>query len=180
MGKWLAVVVLWLALALVAGNVLAQLVENPGNGHFYSIVEADSSAVNYWWDAELKANGIGGSLVTINDSAEQAWIYNTIVSGSNRNYWIGLNDMVTEDTLIWSNNEAPSYQNWRPGWDNTPSKDYAYIRQSDGLWDIGAKNAYRLGIAEIQQAVPGQTVPEPGSALFFAIGGIIFALKRKR
>jgi hypothetical protein len=174
MRKWLAVVIFWVVLLLVAGNVLAQLIENPGNGSFYSIVEADGSAVNYWLDAELKAIGAGGHLVTINDAAEQAWIYDTLVNGSNRNYWIGLNDMVTEDTLAWSNNEAPSYRNWRPGWDNAPSKDYAYIRQSDGLWDIGTKNAYRLGIAEIPT-----TVPEPASTLFFAIGGIALALKRR-
>ena len=159
---------------LAAGNVLAALIENPANGHFYSIVEAESSAGNYWLDAELKANGIGGHLVTINNAAEQTWIYDTFVNGSNRNYWIGLNDMIAEDEFSWSDNEVSSYQNWRPGWDNTPSKDYTFIRQSDGLWDIGTKNAYRLGIAEIPTAVP-----EPVSAVFFAIGGIVLALKRK-
>ena len=158
---------------LLTLNAHAEPKQNPANGNWYDVVEADGAALNYWDDAERLAMALGGHLVSIQDSAEQTWIFNNIVSGSNRNYLIGLNDVLAEGSLSWSDGDASSYANWRSGYTNTAGKDYAYIRQSDGLWDIGYAKDYRLGIAEIPVATP-----EPISAALFVLGGAIL-LRRK-
>jgi len=158
---------------LLTINAHAEPKQNPANGNWYDVVEADVTALNYWDDAERLAMALGGHLVAINDAAEQAWIYGTFVK--NMNYWIGLNDAIVEGSLAWSDGDASSYTNWRGGYTNTAGKDYAYIRQSDGLWDLGYPKDYRLGIAEIPVATP-----EPVSAALFMLGGAILAVRRKK
>ena len=174
MGKKLVVIVVAVMVVLFAvDSAFAEPKQNPANGNWYDVVEADITAINYWDDAERLAMALGGHLVTINDTAEQAWIYGTFVK--NMNYWIGLNDALIEGSLLWSDGDVSSYTNWRSGYVNTAGKDYAYIRQSDGLWDLGYAKDYRLGIAEIPVATP-----EPVSAALFVLGGVILSVRRKK
>ena len=154
--------------SLLPASSAEAAIQNPNNLHWYEVVTADDSASNYWDSARQAAIALGGDLVTINDSAEQQWIYQNIISGTYRNYWIGLNDALTEGTLEWSSGDSSTYTNWNPLYKNTDGKDYAFIRQSDGLWDIGYKNDYKLAIAEL----PASTAPEPVSSLLFLAGGI--------
>ncbi|MFQ5923608.1 MAG: ABC transporter substrate-binding protein, partial [Anaerolineales bacterium] len=62
-----------------------QWVENPTNGHLYALTDDDISFV----EAEAQAVSWGGHLVTVNDQAEQDWLYEMF--GPNP-FWIGLND----------------------------------------------------------------------------------------
>jgi hypothetical protein len=82
------------------------------SGHSYYLVSSSD-----WNDAEAKAVGLGGHLVTINDATENAWILNTFgsVGDINRNLWIGLNDKAVEGTFAWISGDSLSYSNWLLG-----------------------------------------------------------------
>jgi subtilisin-like proprotein convertase family protein len=58
---------------------------NPANNHFYYLV-----APLGWTQAVAAAQSLGGNLATINDNAENLWVYNNIVApSSTRDPWIG-------------------------------------------------------------------------------------------
>jgi len=83
--------------AIVSGPII-----NPANGHFYYL-----TGPAFWADAEAQAIGLGGHLVTINDAAENAWIYNTFSSfgGVPRELSIGLTDEGHEGVWTWVSGE---------------------------------------------------------------------------
>src|SRR6185295_10705271 len=92
--------------------VLLGPVINPTNGHTYYLL-------NYmnWPDAEQYAVGLGGHLATINDAAENQWIFDTFsgYEGGKRAMWIGLNDSASEGTWTWVSSAPVTYLNWSPG-----------------------------------------------------------------
>lgn len=155
---------------LLAAGAGAEPRMNPDNNHWYNIVEVDCASANYWESAQAVASLTGGNLAAINDAKEQIWVYDNFVSGTFRNYWIGINDAQVEETLGWINGDATAYTNWYGSWDNTATRDYGYMRQSDGMWDLTGKNAYKLGIAEWPA---GTATPEPVSSSLFASGGVL-------
>lgn len=87
------------------GAVLNGPVLNPANGHYYSLLTS-----NTWTGAQAEAKAMGGNLVTINDAAENAWVFNAFSAGQ-YNLWIGLtND--TNNVFTWADGTAFAYANW--------------------------------------------------------------------
>ena len=69
----MALVVLSLATVPGAGAaVLAGPITNAANGHAYYLL-----TTNTWTQSENEAIALGGHLVTINDDAENDWVYDT-------------------------------------------------------------------------------------------------------
>src|SRR5438874_186435 len=63
---------------------------NPANGHtYYRLTQSN------WADAESEAVSLGGHLATINDQAENDWVYATFHTEPS-GLWIGLNDAAAE------------------------------------------------------------------------------------
>jgi|ERR1035437_6957462 hypothetical protein len=120
-----------IALALLAltaprthAAIIAGPLTNAANNHIYYLL-----STNTWTKAEAEAVTSGGHLVTINDAAEQAWVYSTF--GSNE-VWIGLTDRDVEGTFQWVSGETSTYRNWDPGEPNNAvsgdfDQDYAHI-----------------------------------------------------
>jgi len=98
------------------------------NGHTY-VREAGASRT--WWDAQTYAHSLGGELVTINDQAEQDWLYGQFGS---QDTWIGLNDAAADETWVWADGEEVVYTNWYSGEPNTTSHDAAYMHYGNGQW----------------------------------------------
>jgi Ca2+-binding RTX toxin-like protein len=104
------------------------------NGHTYLLSSAGS-----WEKAQAEARLLGGNLVTINDAAEQTWLYNTF--GNNQSLWIGFTDKYTEGTWQWINGEPVTYTNWQAGRpDNAPwepeGQDYGVMSwRGNPQWD---------------------------------------------
>uniref|UniRef100_A0A7N8Y3Z2 Phospholipase A2 receptor 1 n=1 Tax=Mastacembelus armatus TaxID=205130 RepID=A0A7N8Y3Z2_9TELE len=63
-----------------------------------------------WIDAQSICTSFEGSLVTIEDAIEQAYI-TMLLQGSSLGVWIGLQD---EDTMKWTNGKPVRYTNWSP------------------------------------------------------------------
>lgn len=115
----------------LSASVLSGPHTNPLNRHQYYLLNEAS-----WTDSEAEAVHLGGHLVTINDSAEQEWVFSKFANiGQQRSLWIGLNDAAQEGTFVWSSGETTDYENWialQP--DNSPAfggEDYVHMMRAE-------------------------------------------------
>ena len=65
-----------------------------------------------WEQAETNAQNLGGHLVSINSAEENAAVR---ALGGSSALWIGLNDIDSEGTFVWSDGSPVTYTNWVPG-----------------------------------------------------------------
>jgi len=132
---------------------------NAANGHVYYLLSTNS-----WTRAEKEAVSLGGHLVTINDEAEQTWVYSKF--GSNE-VWIGLSDREVEGTFQWVSGETSTYRNWDPGEPNNAisgnnNQDYVHIYSNTnsivsrrGKWDDRSETeAFALGFKGVVEVIP--------------------------
>jgi hypothetical protein len=115
-------------------EILGGPIFNATTGHAYYILAADS-----WTNSERAAIALGGHLVTINNAAEQDWIFTTFAAfgGVARDLWIGLNDAQLEGTFVWENGEPVSYTKWAQNEPNNGGgvEHFARIRSdASGQW----------------------------------------------
>lgn len=87
-----------LAGSAAQGSVITGPVVNPANSHSYYLLSQ-----NVWTASETEAVSLGGHLATINDAAENGFVYASFshFGGVNRNLWIGLYD--TDETVNSTN-----------------------------------------------------------------------------
>lgn len=102
-------------------SIVGEPVVNPSNGHVYYLLSNDT-----WTNSEAFAATIGGHLATINDAAENAWVYDTFsaFAGVDRSLWIGMNDVVREGAFVWISGETAGYTNWSAGQPNNGITSY--------------------------------------------------------
>ncbi|MFO1514287.1 MAG: C-type lectin domain-containing protein [Verrucomicrobiota bacterium] len=137
------------SLALEAATLVGP-VTNPANHHWYYLLAEDT-----WQNSETQAVDLGGHLVTINDQAEQDWVFSTFGSygGTNRSLWIGFREVNVEANYQWSSGESVEYTHWLPGQpDNSPvtgGESYVHMLNTGneyghpgGFWnDLASPNA---------------------------------------
>ncbi|MGN6643045.1 MAG: C-type lectin domain-containing protein, partial [Verrucomicrobiota bacterium] len=88
---------------------------NPANNHDYYVL-----GPNTWPNSEAWAVSLGGHLATINDAAENGWVYTNVISlDPNRNAWIGLTAPSVNGPWSWASGEPVTYTNWAAGEPNT-------------------------------------------------------------
>src|SRR5581483_3201050 len=147
----------------------------PFGGHNYYLLDTSN-----WTDAENQAISLGGHLVTINDAAENNFIFTRWAA--TRSLWIGLNDAAVEGSFVWASGQAVSFTNWRSGEPNNGlviggNEDYAYIMAAGFSESPGQWNDYQN-----LSTIPGQpplfgvveVVPEPTGAILFAAGTVVW------
>ncbi len=136
--------------------------EKTYNGSTYVLTGEKS-----WEAAQAEAEAKGGNLVTINNAAEEAWIQENF--GTNRDFWIGFNDIETEGQFEWASGEAVTYTNWAPGEPNNGAgfgeQDYGRMNfGANNEWDDHFANISLQGLIEIKGDVPPDPeppIPEP-------------------
>lgn len=168
--------------ALAEGAVMFTAV-NPANGHTYHLLEPTT-----WTASEAEAVVLGGHLATINDAAENEWVFTTFNSGGPRSLWIGLTDQVTEGTFEWISGEPVFYTNFNPGFEpnNNPvedpihGEDYAHFFPGSRYWndlaDAGQAFAPLYGVVEVDS----YSIPEPSAIAIWGIGLVGLVLSRRR
>jgi len=150
----LAAVVAVAPAANAAVTVAIGPVYNPATGsRYYRITGGD------WNQLRTFALGLGGDFATIEDAAENTWIRANVVGNASKPF-IGLNDIPTEGTLVWTSGSTSPYRNWRAGEpSNSASKDYVRIDgTSAGTWDIVSLGNSNDAIVEVSGPldVPGE------------------------
>jgi len=108
-------------------DVISEPILNPTNGMTYYLL-----AQSTWTDAYAEATAMGGSLVTVRNTDENSWIFETfsLLGGVNRNLWIGLHDSDGDGQFAWINGEPLSFTNWAPGEPNyidDPTYSHSYV-----------------------------------------------------
>jgi hypothetical protein len=128
--------------------------------------------------------------VTINDAAEQTWVFATFGSygGVDRSLWIGLTDAGHEGTFTWVSGEPVTYTNWLPGQPDNAYGDenYAHMMRTGngfghpgGLWNDLASPFSPFpqfdpihGVVEVNTVA---AVPEPSAFALLGSGMITAA-----
>jgi hypothetical protein len=134
----------------------------------YAIVQGPT-----WEEAEANAQKLGGHLVTINDVAENNFLYSDVIGSSSNEWglWVGATDRNAEGTWTDTDGKTLQYTNFyspEPNnltWYDAAGEDYAAITTEQGLnggkWaDIGNRHpsdGVTRGIAEIK--LTGTTPP---------------------
>lgn len=169
-------------------SVIAGPFVRRATGHTYYLLEPRP-----WSDSEAKAQSLGGHLVTINDQAENGWVFDTFKDLALLAevtdcpcFWIGYSDAQQEGVWRWASGETPGFQRWSPGEpsNHTPDDDYAHMwgsgHTNPGTWNdlmgngvgYGGDPVFPYGIVE----VPTPKVPsisQPG--LLFLAAGVLLA-----
>jgi hypothetical protein len=147
-------------------------VTNTANGHLYYLLTEDT-----WQNSEAEAIALGGHLTTINDQAEQDWVFSTFGSygGTNFSLWIGLRKASGENDFQWANGNPFTYTNWFAGEPNNGGsgpdagiEDYVHMEKTGngfgtppGFWnDLASPNLYYpqfdpiCGVVEVNLSAP--------------------------
>lgn len=162
------------------------------NGHSYYLLSA-----NTWTASQAEALTLGGNLVTINDAAEDAFVYSTFSTfgAVSRALWIGLFQPAGSPEpaggFIWADGTPVSYTNWNgvgePN-NNTTNGPQNWTM----IWPVGAppgNNASKwndywnfTSTTDIPANFPlngvVEIVPEPSSALLLLSGAALFLRRR--
>ena len=131
-------------------------ITNSANGHWYYLLDATN-----WPAAEQIAVSLGGHLVTINNAAENDWVFTNFSNfgGVERALWLGLNDAAQENIWYWVSGEPGIYFNWAPG---EPNSGGGYFSEEDhalmwhpsanapaGSWNDAPSNQLYHAVVEI-------------------------------
>ena len=174
-------------LSPVVADVIGVPIFNPANGHTYLLLDSTG-----WLESEAEAITLGGHLATINNQAENDFVFGTFGSfgGTTRSLWIGLNDADVEGNFVWTNGEPVTYLNWELRAPNNVNGNEHYVHMEPnasgwpepGKWnDLANFTSGDLlgiplhGVVEISQ------VPVPAAIWLFGSGliGLIGLTRRK-
>lgn len=148
-------------------GILSGPLMNPANGHSYYLLTSAS-----WTDSQLEASGLGGNLVTINDEAEDTWVFENFAT-ANRMLWLGLNDVSSEGLFTWISGESPTYSNWADGEPQGESlENWVAVRVQalgpERKWIDWQDNEDFFGVPV--HGVVEVEIPEPATILLAAVG----------
>lgn len=168
-----------LSVSTAPAATLSAPILNPSTGHYYQLLDTAT-----WTASEAEAISLGGHLVTINNAAENDWVYDTfepMLPTSNGIYpfiWIGLNDAAQEGHFEWSSGQPVTYTNWQPGKpDNAGGlQNYGLMYTASGipqlpsavrLWDDVQNDPTPYGMTIFGVV---ESVPEPGTWAMLGLG----------
>ncbi len=109
-------------------------IQHPVNGLEYGILDTFLT----WPEAKTLAADIGADLATITDANLEGWIKSTFVQSGlvSAPFWMGLNDIASEGTFVWSSGTPVSFTHWMSGQPNDYSgQDWGEVYNSEMEWN---------------------------------------------
>jgi hypothetical protein len=182
--------------SVTKASVLGGPVTNSANGHVYMFLSSQT-----WLDAEAEAITLGGHLTTVNDAAEDTWLWSTFGPSSSfmagfdytkQNFWIGLSDYasrppgsLTPGTFVWADGEpftAQSYTNWSLG---NPSGESSGVPEMfvlkwgnhENVWNTPGEWNDAVGVNNLvpenaYQVGVMELIPEPSTFVLVGLSGL--------
>jgi hypothetical protein len=125
-------------------NCPCTLTEGGGSGYLFC-----GEAPVFWEDAERYCAQQGGSLVTIDDAAENALVL-ALAQEAGQSPWLGGSDGQLEGTWVWADGAALVYDNWHPGEPNDVGngEDCLELR-ADGAWNDAPCSRTKAFVCEL-------------------------------
>ena len=126
-----ALFILQFSAILANAAILAGPFVYPVSGHRYYLLTS-----NKWIDSQSEAITLGGNLVTINNLAENQWVFDTFgplaeaqrpATDDSPSLWIGLSDAALEGTFSWISGEAVLFTYWDVGQPNNSGGDQDFV-----------------------------------------------------
>jgi Lectin C-type domain len=182
-------VLLGLSVLSIHAAVIGGPVTNAANGHVYYLLSQ-----NNWTASQAEAVSLGGNLVTINDQAENDWVFQTFGSygGQRRALWIGLTDREQEGTFTWVSGEISAFRSWSLVQPDNGSgaavENYTYFwfpnfngdGPTDGKWndssDVTSVHGVGIfGVVEVSgPPVPSTPVLRNGNLCWSTVSGVTY------
>jgi hypothetical protein len=137
------------ALGCGAGPSSAEAVDTRADGHLGTgFQRLDYEGHTYffstesrpWADALGACHAMGLGLVTVNDSAENAWLR---AQQPTVTWWLGGNDRTTEGAWSWASG-ASTYTNWATGEPNNANNEDCATTTPSGWNDVPCTTSYRF------------------------------------
>ncbi|HXG46954.1 MAG TPA: C-type lectin domain-containing protein [Methylomirabilota bacterium] len=121
-------------------DVLTGPITNSINGNIYYLL-----AQNTWPASEAEAIELGGHLATIEDQAENDWVFSTFAAfgGQPRCLWIGYHRQQTHGAFSWADGSSSTFTNWSTGEPN----DHFYGGEPEDfvfMWDPSRTESFRM------------------------------------
>ncbi|KAF6131555.1 mannose receptor C-type 1 [Phyllostomus discolor] len=116
-----------------------------------------------WQEARNDCRGLGGSLVSIRNEREQAFLTYQM-KDSTFHAWIGLNDINSEHTFLWTDGQGVHYTNWGKGYPGGRRSSLSY-EDADCVVIMGDKSKeagkWMDDTCESKRGYVCQTRPDP-------------------
>jgi len=183
----IAVIGLMLSSLPSNGQILTGAITDPANGHQYYLTVQTN-----WTGAEAIAVSLGGHLATIENIAENSWIFTTFsdFGGQPCNLWTGLSSGTADGSVLgnyfWADGSISAYQNFAPSEPNYPDEHYVYLLAPgisiSGMWNNwydGDATGYtsssgNLPVLPIYGVV--EVVPEPSWCAILIVGLVVMVI----
>ena len=173
-------------------GVLSGPIVNPNNGNTYYLLESvpSTSVPNPFDASQAEAQSLGGNLVTVNDAAEDAWIFDTFnqaaidasPASNRKSLLLGLSDEAIEGTFQWVSGEALGYTNWGVGQPQAidPDEDFVGIALSNNAFIQGSKwHDIVFAAGDVVYGVVEVAVPEPTTAMLLVVSCFVVVVSRR-
>nr|XP_056713078.1 macrophage mannose receptor 1-like [Euleptes europaea] len=107
----------------------------PFRAHCYTMIREQQS----WGSASMKCSQLGGSLISIEDSAEMKFLIEHTQHIDQGKYWIGLLQNV-DGNWIWEDDTAVDFVNWDAGEPRNYTEESFYHDEDRRIWCVAMHN----------------------------------------
>jgi hypothetical protein len=152
---------------------------DPVNGYTYLLLSQGD-----WTDSEAEAEALGGHLATIDNQAEEDWIYGIFsgYGGQLHALWTGLNDLASPSNFVWASGAPVTYTDWADGqpYNAIQPADYAAMYHTE---HIGSAASEWTAWGDLNTTLVGEpfngvveVVPEPSIMSLLIVGLVTIVL----